>query len=419
MTDNVDTNGGWMDRLAVLMGTRSPAVALEPEIADISVLGLSSSDRNFLTTSLDDLSFASFEGDLSGKDLAIFQSQDEGQRLHIEMNISTNEANNTKCPNSFSGELSQKTDWNTMYRKAVTGSTSRESLNTTYGYASQVDTSTLHKGEPWKMPTSFLSMGKVAESSHSLAFSPNAKEQSKGQWSFEALNSTDPHLTLAASVGTTSPLATGFYANEGHLHTYEDIFGSNNIKSQYVDIQLQEGPLQHEFQELYNAKCNMFAEGSAEVEDDRKPGASGNVGKTQPTAAIDEVNQDSGASKKRRRQFQPAVKVYVEEIAESDVLMGRGGRSNRHVGNLLYLKKIGETKPLYAKCRLKSEKTKVAQSVVDYVKNEQKGRFVELEKESGRWYVADDKAARTKAGQALRDVNTPEARARKREKYGC
>jgi hypothetical protein len=60
----------------------------------------------------------------------------------------------------------------------------------------------------------------------------------------------------------------------------------------------------------------------------------------------------------------------------------------------------------------------VAQSVVDYINHERKGRFLELEKESGRWFIVSNRTARTKAGQALRDNNSPEARAKKREKYG-
>jgi hypothetical protein len=105
--------------------------------------------------------------------------------------------------------------------------------------------------------------------------------------------------------------------------------------------------------------------------------------------------------------------VYVDEITDCDVLLGRGGLSNHHPGNHSYLTKVGETKILYAQCTSKTEKTRVAQSVVDFINQEQKGRFVQLEKATGRWLVAANKAARTKVGQALRDQNTPEARAMK------
>ena len=109
----------------------------------------------------------------------------------------------------------------------------------------------------------------------------------------------------------------------------------------------------------------------------------------------------------------------MDEITDLDVLMGRGGRSNHHPGNHYYLSLIAKTKPRYKECTTKSEKTRVAQDVVDFIHHERKGRFLELEKETDRWYVVENKKARTKAGQALRDENTPAARAKKREKYGC
>ena len=125
-------------------------------------------------------------------------------------------------------------------------------------------------------------------------------------------------------------------------------------------------------------------------------------------------------TKSRRRAAEPESKQYVDEdeVSDRDVLCGRGGRSNHFPGNKYYLKKIAETKPTYHQCQLKSEKTRVAQSVVDYINHERKGRFLELDKGTGLWFIVSNRTARTKAGQALRDNNTPEARAKKREKYG-
>lgn len=66
----------------------------------------------------------------------------------------------------------------------------------------------------------------------------------------------------------------------------------------------------------------------------------------------------------------------------------------------------------------KNEKTKVAQEIVDAVHNDQKGRFLERDSGTGRYYIVPNLMARRKVGQALRENNTDEARAAKREKYG-
>jgi hypothetical protein len=71
----------------------------------------------------------------------------------------------------------------------------------------------------------------------------------------------------------------------------------------------------------------------------------------------------------------------------------------------------------YSNCT-KAEKTNVAQSIVDAVHNVQKGRFLERDTATGRYYIVPNLMARRKVGQALRENNTDEARAAKRQKYG-
>jgi hypothetical protein len=44
-------------------------------------------------------------------------------------------------------------------------------------------------------------------------------------------------------------------------------------------------------------------------------------------------------------------------------------------------------------------------------------RFLELDKDTDRWYLVPNVVARRKVGQALRENNTDEARAAKRAKY--
>jgi len=121
------------------------------------------------------------------------------------------------------------------------------------------------------------------------------------------------------------------------------------------------------------------------------------------------------ASKRKPRKILPDVKEYVE-FTDTDVLFGRGGRSNHHPGNKAYRDIVTGKQDHYRSCD-KNEKTKVAQGIVDHVNNEIRGRFLELDKDCQRWFLVPQVVARRKVGQALRENNTEEARAAKRAKY--
>jgi hypothetical protein len=122
---------------------------------------------------------------------------------------------------------------------------------------------------------------------------------------------------------------------------------------------------------------------------------------------------------KRPRKVIPKEKVYVDKYTDFDVIFGRGGRSNHHPGNKMYRVQVTEKQQIYRSCEDKKGKTVIAQSAVDHVNKNQKGRFLELDTTCNRWYIVPNNVARTKVGQALRDNNTKEARAAKRNKYGC
>ncbi|KAL3929942.1 MAG: hypothetical protein SGBAC_011985 [Bacillariaceae sp.] len=130
-----------------------------------------------------------------------------------------------------------------------------------------------------------------------------------------------------------------------------------------------------------------------------------------------DTKTSSKQTKRRPRKIIPVNKEYVDEYSDSDILFGRGGRSNHHPGNKVYRDVVTEKQPYYRSCD-KNEKTKVAQSIVDTIHQNHNGRFLELDKEACRWYVVPNVVARRKVGQALRENNTEEARAAKREKYG-
>merc|ERR1711959_37680 len=129
------------------------------------------------------------------------------------------------------------------------------------------------------------------------------------------------------------------------------------------------------------------------------------------------------SSKDQRKRYcdytrnSPAARVYVEKN-DLDVLMGRGSRTNYHPGNIRYLKETKRIQPRYLKAS-KVSKTAISQELVDAV-HAWGGRFLQIDddpRQKKLWYEVPRIVARKKASQKLRELNTPEARAKKRAKY--
>jgi hypothetical protein len=101
-----------------------------------------------------------------------------------------------------------------------------------------------------------------------------------------------------------------------------------------------------------------------------------------------------------------------------DVLLGRGGGTNNHQGNVFFRKLVNEHKMRYLACS-KVDKPKVAREVVClWRKLTPPGRFLSRHEEARRgpgsvkaadtlWYEVGDKKAREKASQCLRE-RTPD-----------
>ena len=94
-------------------------------------------------------------------------------------------------------------------------------------------------------------------------------------------------------------------------------------------------------------------------------------------------------------------KVYIDTIRDTDVLCGRGGRSNHHIGNKRY-RLISEMKITYKGTEAKSNKTDLSRASVDHVCR-YGGRFIKKEESTGRYYVLTRGEARKKTSQALRE----------------
>merc|ERR1712115_186485 len=127
----------------------------------------------------------------------------------------------------------------------------------------------------------------------------------------------------------------------------------------------------------------------------------------------EEINKKKKRNRAPRKKIIPKNKRYLEPT-EKDVLMGRGGKSNHHVGNMRYRAEIDRLQEEYKKTEDKDEKTNISETLVLHVQS-YGGNF--LEKDDDGWYVIDDVVARRKVSQALREDKDPEKRRAKRQRF--
>lgn len=122
--------------------------------------------------------------------------------------------------------------------------------------------------------------------------------------------------------------------------------------------------------------------------------------------------------KKPRRNKDPDVKIY-KEPSDTDVLLGRGGRSNHHPGNIAYRNEVGNLRDWYRGSE-KNAKTDLSQLLVDWVQGERRGQFLKMEVATQRWYIVTNIVARRKSSQALREHMTKEERedAKRKQEQG-
>ena len=124
------------------------------------------------------------------------------------------------------------------------------------------------------------------------------------------------------------------------------------------------------------------------------------------------VTSSSTTTTARPRRVIPEEKVFIDETEprDTDVVSGRGGRSNNHPGNRKHWLIMLQHRQIYNACGKTDdvEKNRIAQMVVDYVYNEQGGRYVQRDKETGRWFILPNKVALEKVKQGLRDKHVPD-----------
>jgi len=110
-------------------------------------------------------------------------------------------------------------------------------------------------------------------------------------------------------------------------------------------------------------------------------------------------------------QPRPSIRVPARGIGPillpngNDVLSGRGGRINAHVGNVQFREMVNQRKSEYLNVSTKKlEKAHIAATIVREVRGMvPSGRFLKQDSDTGMWYDIGDTKAIKKVGQALRE----------------
>jgi len=113
---------------------------------------------------------------------------------------------------------------------------------------------------------------------------------------------------------------------------------------------------------------------------------------------------------RKPRRLIPNEKEYIpadEQPTQSDVVGGRGGRSNHHPGNRPYWIRILESRIEYTRSRSDHEKARIANGILRYVQEDLIGRFLNNDSKTKRWYILPNSVVLDKIKQALRDKYIP------------
>lgn len=123
---------------------------------------------------------------------------------------------------------------------------------------------------------------------------------------------------------------------------------------------------------------------------------------TSPTTSItkSKTSPSSSTTSKKRKKKRAIDVANAIEPTDDDVLFGRGGYTNTHIGNIRFRKKALELRPWY-ESSTKEEKFNISELLIESVKSEGH-RFLEKGKDK-MWHEVMGNGARKKASQALRE----------------
>ena len=106
-------------------------------------------------------------------------------------------------------------------------------------------------------------------------------------------------------------------------------------------------------------------------------------------------------------ELKAKILVRSDEIQRMDVLSGRGGKSNHHIGNKVFRHLVTEMKAAYQSSKTRTEKASLAESIVEKV-HRMGGQFLTQNKAclEPQWRLMTKVEARRKTSQALRETRT-------------
>uniref|UniRef100_A0A7S1YF18 DUF6824 domain-containing protein n=1 Tax=Grammatophora oceanica TaxID=210454 RepID=A0A7S1YF18_9STRA len=121
------------------------------------------------------------------------------------------------------------------------------------------------------------------------------------------------------------------------------------------------------------------------------------------TSTAAEVEQILASSAMRNNAAKQVLLEDHELREGTDVLCGRGGKSNHWQGNKRYRQVISDMRRKYRGIHTKTDKTSLSRAIVDYVNN-YGGRFLKKDQASGKYFEMSKAEARKKTAQALRET---------------
>jgi hypothetical protein len=97
-------------------------------------------------------------------------------------------------------------------------------------------------------------------------------------------------------------------------------------------------------------------------------------------------------------------KIFVDEVEETDVLLGKQRDAFNHVGNRNFRDLIHENWERYNNSKGRCERTAIVVQIVRFLREERQVRFLKKDAAVDKWFIVHDSVAREKVGHAIRDA---------------
>jgi len=166
----------------------------------------------------------------------------------------------------------------------------------------------------------------------------------------------------------------------------------------------------------YNSRDNSLRT-LPSYESEREPTCSPLRRASLPTTASEQRHWTSFHISPRAPAHQEAHQEVVTDPTHLDVLLGRGGLTNKHPGNIKYRETAEDWKGYYQSQKSKDDKKDVSILLMKCV-HDYGGRFLTKDPSTECWVVAEDKQARKKCSQALRESKWKNHRMKKNPNAG-